>query len=192
MVQPPNIALIGRARTGKDTIAARLVQRCGYARVAFADPVRDMALAIDPLITWAANDTEEDIRLSEIVQNIGWESAKDDFPEVRRLLQRIGEGVREHDQDYWLNIARGKIATQYLRCAPVVVTDCRYLNEALALRKFGFTLIRVVRPGTETANAHVSETDLDGLVTDATIGNNGSLDTLNWRVDCWLRSLTSP
>src|SRR5690606_2560032 len=46
----PHIGLMGYARSGKDTAGAMLHADLGYRRVSFADPVREMALALDPII----------------------------------------------------------------------------------------------------------------------------------------------
>ncbi|MDT2278152.1 hypothetical protein [Paenibacillus larvae] len=37
----PNIALTGKLRAGKDTVAEYLMERYGYARYAFGDGVKD-------------------------------------------------------------------------------------------------------------------------------------------------------
>jgi hypothetical protein len=41
----PLVGLVGYARSGKDTFAAAL----GYRRLAFADPLKELALAVNPL-----------------------------------------------------------------------------------------------------------------------------------------------
>ncbi|MGV2386745.1 MAG UNVERIFIED_CONTAM: hypothetical protein LOD86_15970, partial [Thermobifida fusca] len=66
---------------------------------------------------------------------------------------------------------------------PVVVTDVRYRNEALALRNRGFTLVWVQRPGVGPANGHPSETDIPVELADAVLLNDGNLSELHARVD---------
>jgi hypothetical protein len=61
---------------------------------------------------------------------------------------------------------------------PVVVTDCRYPNEAKALQARGFLLVRLLRPGLESTDTHESETALDDFHTDATLVNDGTPDDL--------------
>ena len=184
----PNIALIGKARSGKDTIAARLIATRSYARVAFADPLKEMALRINPAVADAGYGHLG--YLADVVSDSGWEAAKDDYPEVRRFLQRLGQSVRDVSEDFWLDIASRRIATAAGWNLPVVVTDVRYRNEADALRAAGFRMVRVIRPETDprmptgSANGeHVSETELDDYPTDALIMNNLSLDVLYQRVD---------
>ncbi|WBP87032.1 deoxynucleotide monophosphate kinase family protein [Kitasatospora cathayae] len=147
----------------------------GYTRVAFADPLKSLALSVNPLI-------RDGWRLAGIVRAYGWEQAKE-LSEVRRLLQQLGQSVRDLDPEFWIRQAVARIEAAP---GPVVVTDCRYRNEAVALRRLNFTVIRVQRPphGAElTGPQHVSETELDGYEADATLFNLGSLQDLWDRVD---------
>ena len=63
------IGLTGYARSGKDTVASILVEDYGFTRVAFADPIRDLLLKINPIL-------ENGYRLGEHVKEFGWELAK--------------------------------------------------------------------------------------------------------------------
>ncbi|WP_327253177.1 deoxynucleotide monophosphate kinase family protein [Streptomyces sp. NBC_01244] len=178
-----NIGLIGRARVGKDTVAARLGQRFGYQRVAFADTLKNAALRIDPLIP---TTTGVCVRLSRLVADVGWEYAKIAYPEVRRVLQYVGQTVRDTDPGFWIRSAMPALDAADNLNLPVVVTDVRYENEAIALQKRGFMLIRVTRPGAglDGPNGkHASETALDHYPADATITNGGSVPDLFATVD---------
>ncbi len=187
-----HIALMGRAGSGKDAVARRLAYRAAYTRVAFADPLKDMALALDPIVGAAEAEGRGFLpqRLSTVVAARGWEGAKA-FAEVRRTLQRLGQSVRDQDADYWLNLALAKVDTADRWNLPVAITDCRYPNEADALRARGFRMVKILRPtpgGALTAagleiRQHVSETALDGYPADVTIANVGTLADLNSRVD---------
>jgi hypothetical protein len=185
-----NIALMGKARSGKDTVAARLCEAHGYARVAFADPLKEHALRINPIVSTRFSGGDEfALRLARCVEIYGWERAKDEFPEVRRTLQEIGQGVREVDPYFWVRIAVNKISE--VRPDPVVVTDVRYPNEVATLRAIGFRIVRIVRPviaanltpAEREAAKHDSETALDGETPDVLIYNGGSLAELAQRAD---------
>jgi hypothetical protein len=174
-----DIALMGRARSGKDTVAAYLCETYGYTRVAFADPLREAALKLDPIISRSV--IGGDLRLSHVLDaGHGWEYAKNKFPEVRRILQHIGQGVRDLDEDFWLSIAVTTITDARNAGRPVVITDCRYPNEYNALRASGFTMTRVVRPdrGDVPGSEHVSETALNGFPADWTLCNISTLEDL--------------
>jgi len=173
---PKRIAFIGRARSGKDSAAARLVERHGFTRVAFADPLKSLALSVDPLVN-------DGTHLSYVLQWWGWEQAKDELPEVRRVLQALGQSIRDVHPNFWVNLAMDTVGSI---AGPVVVTDCRYRNEVEALKARGFRIVRVVRPphgGELTGPQHVSETELDDFEPDAVLFNLGSLQDLWDRVD---------
>jgi len=182
-----NIGLIGRAQAGKDSVGDRLRTRYGYQRVAFADPLKASALRIDPLIPTAYDrGSAVHVRLSVLVADVGWDYAKVAYPEVRRILQHVGQTVRTIDPLFWVRAAFPAIDAAERLNLPVVVTDVRYENEAVALRDRGFSFVRITRPGTDTPDAHESETALDNWAAALTIGNTGTLDELNRIVDSLL------
>lgn len=164
------IGITGRKQAGKDSFAARLVKAHGFTRVAFADPMREFALALDPLV-------DSHYRLSEIVYSLGWDVAKESIPEVRRTLQRLGTeaGRIVLGDRVWVDAAMAKIDAAD---GPVVVTDVRFPNEADAIIAAGGILVRVVRPGHETADVHASETSMDGYPVHVEVTNDGSLEQL--------------
>lgn len=175
-----DVALIGRARSGKDSVGARLESRYGYTRLAFADPLKDIALEINP---WIPTTPGVVVRLHRLIADVGWEYAKDNYPEVRRILQHTGQSVRDRDPDYWIR-ALTRQAVE-LEGGPIVVTDVRYPNEAMALSRLGFRLVRVVRPslGDPSPDAHESETALDDQPIGITILNSGTLEDLHAHAD---------
>ncbi|CAD80119.1 gp52 [Streptomyces phage phiBT1] len=182
-----SIGLIGRAQSGKDTVGARLRQRYGYQRVAFADPLKAAALRVDP---WIPTGYGVYARLSRLVADVGWDYAKTTYPEVRRVLQHVGQTVREIDPGFWVRAAAPAIDAAERLNLPVVVTDARYENEARYLTERGFALIRVDRPGVVPLGAdyarHRSETELDEWKAQVTIRNTGTLEDLNRIVDSLL------
>jgi hypothetical protein len=167
------IALIGRARSGKDSVAGRLVEYHDYTRVAFADRLKEAVLALDPLIF-------NTVHLAEMVELNGWEAAKS-HAEVRRILQHYGQAIRDIDPDFWIRAAFPAM----LGRVRIVVSDVRYRNEAEALRSAGFTLVRISRPGLPlgVGSDHVSETELADYAADLTITNGAGLRDLYAQAD---------
>jgi hypothetical protein len=191
MIRYRHVGLIGRARAGKDSVASRLSERHGYQRVAFADRLKEAALKADPWIVIEHKDAYNDYpkRLTDLVAEIGWESAKEAHPEVRRFLQNYGQTVRDIDPDFWVRAARPSIDAANRLSLPVVVTDVRYENEARWLLERGFVLVRVTRPNVTLAGdagRHKSETELADYATDMTIANTGTLRDLDAIVDSLL------
>lgn len=186
---PPLIGLIGKKRVGKDTFAAVLVEEFGFARVAFADPLKEMALTIDPFLVGGWDSSLDDEFLATAVANFGWEEVKDTYPEARRFLQRLGDGVRQFEPEFWLNAGMDTVRGKRAEAKPVVITDVRYPNEADAIRDAGGTLIRVVRPGADDGDTHASETALDDYPVGFLVENVGGRNDLEFEARvlacCW-------
>jgi hypothetical protein len=178
----PNIALSGLAGSGKDTVAAHLVAHYGFTRLALADPLKEMALRIDPIIAAVAG---EPLRLVYLVDRYGWDDVKRSFPESRRFLQQLGGAVREIDDEFWLDTLFGEISRT---AGPIVVTDVRYMNELVQLRRNGFVPVRITRPDVATMD-HASETELASVTFTERLYNSGSIRQLEQRVDVLMSSL---
>ncbi len=143
MTRPSRIiGLTGRAQHGKDTTAEYLVKHYGYERFAFATPLKNMALALNP---WVG--VNEGTRLADLVSIRGWEEAKKDT-EVRRFLQTLGtEAVRNYlGEDAWLDAmdvqTQGKLADGKSR---IVISDVRFPNELDYIKAWGGDVWRVRR-----------------------------------------------
>lgn len=162
------VGLTGFKGVGKDTAAAGLRQR-GYRQVNFADPLRAMLLAMNPLIEIRYG---EPVRLSTLVATHGWDDAKA-IPDVRRLLQRLGtEGGRNIlSANVWVDKWRTDVACLPAR-ARVVTTDVRFPNEAQAIRQLGGYIIRIESPSVTSDDGHASETVMGAIMVDGTIVND--------------------
>lgn len=177
------VGLTGYAGAGKDEAAKGLIA-AGWTRQAFADPVRAMALAIDPTVVAHIGERGElypyrdRLRLSSIVRDFGWDEAKG-IPEVRRFLQRLGtDAVRVHlGEDAWV-LAFDRARN---RSVDTVAPDVRFPNESLHIRRHGGLVIRIDRPGVGPVNGHASE-NVDAVAADATVVNDRSVAELHWRV----------
>lgn len=160
------VGLSGYPGVGKDTIAKMLHPR-GYVRIAFADPIRNLAYDLDPAV-------------HDQVEMFGWEKAyggRDSY--VRRYLQKLGQKAREHlYAGIWIDVALQHIGVE----GNYVITDVRYINEAEHIRALGGKLVRVERPGHGPVNSHQSELEMDGYQYDAFLLNNGDSNQLFDRV----------
>lgn len=167
---PLLIGVGGYARSGKDTTAAGLVERHGYRRLAFADKLKQVAYDLDPIIDIDGS------RLALTVDTQGWEAAKA-RPEVRRLLQALGESGRKRiGPDVWVDAVMAEVDAS--PTVPTVISDVRYPNELAAIRRRGGMYVRVTRPGVGPANGHESETAIADIAPDAAITNDGSIEDL--------------
>lgn len=173
------IGLTGYAGAGKDAAAQFLIEDHGFTRIAFADPMREILYALNPIVGYRATSGKI-VDVKELVDKFGWDQAKRDYPEIRALLQRLGtEGGREIlGENIWVDTAMRK-ASHFSR---VVFTDCRFENEAKAIREAGGTVLRVTRPGVGPVNGHVSDKGLPNSLIDGEILNNGTLEDLRRKV----------
>lgn len=180
----PLVGLCGFAQSGKDTTAEHLVTR-GWTRVAFADTLREVLYALNPIIEGHYYPEGDGVlleRVVEIVDRKGWDVAKVEHPEIRALLQRLGtEAGREIiDQQMWVRKGEEKIERAG---GPVVITDCRFPNEVNMVRRRKGTLVWIERPGNQAANAHASEHSITQADCDFTIVNSGTIEELENYVD---------
>lgn len=175
------IGLAGYSTSGKDSAADALIAE-GYERIAFADVLRDIAVAIDPYVYEVA-EVDEDIfifrRLSAVIQSYGWDYSKNEFPDVRRLLQRLGTeaGRGILGENIWVDTAFGRVKTDR-----VVFTDVRFPNEAEGIKSRGGVVVRIDRPGVGPRHQHPSETSLVNYPFDHHIENDGTLEDLHQKV----------
>lgn len=180
------IALGGYGRAGKDTVANYLAARHGLARVAFADPLREAALRINPIVRhWRSDGALIHSHYIDLLARIGYERAKDESPDVRPFLERLGTDVGREmfGQDVWVDRAVHR-ATEL---GSAVFTDTRFPNELAAARTLGAIDIWIDRPGI-VPSAHVSGTKLGPEHFTHTVRNDDSLVTLFTRVDAVLES----
>lgn len=179
------IGITGVAGSGKDAAAAALVA-AGWRRAAFADRMREAVLALDPWVIFEGVDGNEGwARLSDLVEAHGWDDAKRMHGEIRRLLQRFGtEAGRDiHGEDCWIDLVLAPWVHASNTPGPkhdLVVTDCRFENEAVAIRRAGGLVVRIERPDIEELPGnHVSEAGLPERLVSAVIHNDASVEDLH-------------
>lgn len=176
------IGLSGFATAGKNALGNFLVQDHGFKQYAFADALRAVVYALNPAIVTmegsaAHNEgAQYEGTLQEIVDDVGWDRAKTENAEVRRLLQAMGTeaGRKILGENIWIDA----IFNQIHLTDNVVLTDVRFPNEAQRIKEEGGLVVRINRPGVTALNAHPSETALSEWPFDYTIPNEGSLDVL--------------
>jgi len=183
------IGVTGYAQVGKDTLANELVRCDRFHRVAFADAMRNVLYALNPIIevprkahlngmSWLVGGTHNK-RLAEIIDQYGWDVAKVEHPEIRNLLQRLGtDGGRKHlGEDIWVRTALDNQQVERL-----VVPDVRFPDEAEAIKERGGFIVRITREGYGAINGHISEVAYQDQ--DFTIPNNRTPEDLhqNFRI----------
>ena len=171
----PFAGLTGFPNTGKDVLGQALVKNHGFTVVRIADPIREALEGLDPIVEFDPTEGQASLfpyqRLSQVVNDLGWETAKRTVPDIRRLLQNFGtESIRALDPGFWIRIALKKAEEVG---GPVVFTDVRFPNEAEAIRRYGGILVRVERPGYGAVNDHASESALENVKPELIVLNVG-------------------
>lgn len=191
------IGLTGYAGVGKDTIADVLVRKHGFKRLAFADPLREMLYALNPIVDRWQKDgrPERIIRVKDLVDKHGWDKAKRLEPEIRELLQRLGTEAGRNilGQHVWIEALDDIITNRSgdgEDMRNVVIPDCRFENEARYIgNQWMGAVVRVVRPGHGPINGHVSDAGLPHSLIDLDVVNDGSLDDLEQKAVVMLEAL---
>lgn len=169
----------GYARAGKDTAVLSLAP-LGYQRVAFADPMREFLYRLNPAV--GVEFPNQPLRLQKIIDEVGWDGYKA-HPmggEIRELMQRLGTecGRELMGENIWVNTALDNLNFD----GYYAVADCRFPNEAQAIKERNGKVIRIIRPGVGPANSHASETSLDDWRFDAVIDNDGTVADLRTKL----------
>lgn len=186
---PPIVGITGRKRSGKNAAADALVAM-GYELGGFADELKDAALDLDPWISYP--DVDDVISLRLLVDSIGWERAKDEHPDVRRILQRLGtDVVRNRDPEFWLRAFDRRHQYDDGTAPHLVIADVRFDNEAQWVRDRGGIVLEVVRPSlADDGDTHASEAGVSQELVDCVVANNTTVDGLHAAVGHALRGAT--
>lgn len=153
------IAMHGDPGSGKDTVGEYLVKQYGFTRLAFADKLKVMCEALDPIVDVKVSCQDRVVegespsthytetlfmRLVEVVSRLGWDEAKKAYPEVRRTQQRLAtEVIRDHvDPDFWVKV----VENQFLVGGNYVITDLRFPNEYEMVKRHGGVIWWITRP----------------------------------------------
>jgi len=161
------LGLVGLKQSGKDSVADWICSltpaNIPYSRRAFA---ANLKVEAAEMLGVSTNHLDK-------IKNI---------PEIRKLLQRLGREKREVDPEYWIK------KMELPENGMVVITDCRYLNEADYIRYRGGFLVRVERrtPGQfgrleyhdDDTDFHSSEVEQKSIKVDYIIQNHLTLERL--------------
>ena len=170
------IGLSGRAGSGKDTTANLLVGEfmkdgAQVKTLAFAGKLKEIicdVFAIDQVVF-------ED----RLLKNTPMLELSGRTP--REVAQFLGtEAFRSIRSEVWVDCAMRQARKYLAQGISVIVTDCRFLNEADAIASYGGHIVSLVRDSVEVYD-HPSENAIDGIraqFASCTIQNNGSMADL--------------
>lgn len=193
------IGIAGKAGTGKSEVANLF---CDYCVIAFADILKRILKEIfdftdDQLWGPSQNRNAPDYRYPIDLDN-------NEYLTPRLALQMLGSFGRNCYPDIWTEYTmrivdklliddtlrytgkKGLYSKSYPSYSGVIISDCRYINEANAIRRRGGKIILVKRQTSLTGSLaqHESEHGLpeDDVFYDYVIDNYGTLDDLKKQV----------
>ena len=172
------IGIAGPAGAGKDTVADFLVSHYNFTKLAFAGPLKEML---------AAGGFPEPVRELKEAKIEGF-----DFT-WRQAAQQLGtEFGRALDPDIWTKIIDRRIDVLAEQRKRVVISDVRFENEAVLIRKRGGYIIHMVNRRSDLGGAggHASEAGVRSGPGDASMCNDGTIEDLyrNLKTHMYVRS----
>lgn len=187
------IGFTGKKGSGKDTCAAALTS-IGVQQVAFADQLKGICMEIFGLSRSQVYGTLEQketvdsrwgLSPREILQKFGTEVGRDgNFDTFRPhvpsivLYQAFKTRGLAPGKNIWVDYVLGKIMESTAH--EWAITDCRFLNEAEAIKKAGGYILKVERAGHGTGahETHASEMEQEKIVPDYLLENDGTIGDL--------------
>ena len=156
------ICLIGKMRSGKDTLGRYLCDTYGYRRYAFGDELK---------------------RCYHEVFGYGTDN-------LRQACQWFGQAMREYRQDVWVDRVFDRIAWEMPD--KIVITDCRQPNEYKRAVEEHFLIVRIdcdeqtrIKRMEQAGDVftlenlhHETETALDGYPVHFTVSNMGTVEEM--------------
>lgn len=171
------VGLCGLAGCGKNTVATILQERRSFTPIAFADPIYAAVAAVTGLS--ASELADRTVKESPLP----WLGKS-----PRELLQTLGTewGRESVHQEIWVRRAMRRAVAIVGAGGHVAITDCRFENEAEAIRQAGGAVWQVRRHVAGLAGStarHASEAGVPEHLIDLRIENNGTLHDLEAAVE---------
>lgn len=175
------IAICGRRRAGKDTIADILCKDYGYKKIRIADTLKRV---VGILFDFSEDQMECD-KKDQVDPRWGISP--------RQALQFVGTDVMQHHvqtllpgmgRSFWIrSVVENEIKRAVLSGEKVVIPDLRFLHEEKELRNLQFKVWKVVRENhrnmyDHNTDGHASEQEWLEIREDLMIENDGDVAAL--------------
>ena len=108
---------------------------------------------------------------------------------MRALMQNYGTDVRRDDDEfYWVDKWSTKVAKALIDGNSIVADDCRFLNEADAVKLINGKVIKIERSDITDSGSHRSETEMDDMEVDISfLCGKGEQDKLYRMLDLFIK-----
>lgn len=165
------IAITGQKFSGKSTVADMLSNELGYPVTSFAKKLKEVTC----VLAGCTMEQLEDFNFKEtqFVPEYLHIYCGGNMPTFRAFLQYFGTDVmRKYNNNIWIDCTLGEGPKN------VIISDCRFINEANEVKSRGGIVVKVERAGIESKDGHSSETQIPYIKADYVIRNDGSLADL--------------
>lgn len=153
------IALTGLKQSGKSTAANYLVEKYGFIKHNFKDAL------INEIKTYFPDFIKKECELYNCDVDYLFEKKPG---HIRQLMQNFGTELRrKEDIEYWVN--SWLYSSKMYSVRGLVVDDCRFKNEAEAVKLKDGIIIKIIRTGQFNLDNHQSETEMNEIIPDYTI-----------------------
>lgn len=183
----PLIGLTGLKGSGKSQAAKALIN-IGYHEDAYAKDLKDMVYRIQgicvPIPPGLIADDPPYLSYQNTVDILGLDQAKNEIPQVRKILQTFGTDVIRNyvGADFWVDRVRERAEHAIQNNIPYVITDIRFPNEAKLIKDLNGHIVRIERPSQKSKDQHQSETHISSLPVDHIIYNNSTISHLHQKM----------
>jgi len=171
------IGLAGWKQSGKSTAANHLINQHDFWEQSWAWGLKEVIgrqlFNLDDEILYGDSPKRE-----EVISEWGMSG--------REILQKVGTDLfrKQIHPDFWVMALLPRLREALSNDRKVVVSDCRFPNEADAVSKLGGKMVRIVRIGQVQEDTHESETALNNYKFPHTIyAESGDFDTLYAEID---------
>lgn len=184
ITKKPFIGIMGYARSGKDTIRGILEKNHGYYGCAFADKVREIAQCNDAFFP------NLNTSYNKIINEYGYDKAKENFVEIRAELVKVGESYKHvFGDNFWVDRLFESINSKLSSLGKtnnvslidmydgICISDCRHKCEYDAIKRKGGIIWKIKRSGVLPANLN-EQMFVDENEADLVISNDVEIEQL--------------
>lgn len=174
------VAICGKARCGKDTIA-NIFESHGYVHLKIAGQLKEVTKLLFGFTHAQVESDNKDvldtywgITPRKALQFVGTEMMQ---YKIQELLPHIG-------RNFWITNLIKQMDTEY-KDKNIIISDMRFLHEYEELSKCNLYVIKVDRPNqtTITDSMHVSEKEFEHIPHSIYIANDSSVESLQQKVN---------
>lgn len=173
------VGLLGKKRSGKDTTADYIVNKYGFNKRAFADPLKNAVKELFMLSNTQLYGDEKDcvderweLKPREIFQLFGTEIVRNTFPKYFPIR---GDSFWVKNMELYYNDKKD---------TNIVISDVRFQDEIDFIEKNGGVVIKLVRYSDNDVDGHESENiDVLKYKSNILINNDGTIDELYNKID---------